>query len=63
MAAIRAYETQFPSGKQRVFGLVESQNRLLGTTAGFDAGEMLIAATTLGIRNVFETICGPPVEN
>ena len=59
LESIRAYETQFPPGKQRVFQLVESQNRLLGTTAGFDAGEMLIAATTLGIKNVFDTICGP----
>lgn len=58
LEAIRAYETQFPPNKQRVFRLVESQNRLLGTTAGFDAGEMLISATTLGIRNVFDTVCG-----
>ena len=57
--AIEAYKTQFPPGKRRIFGLVESQNRLLGATAGFQAGEMLIAATTLGIRNVFETICSP----
>lgn len=58
LESIRAYQTQFPPGKQRVFQLVESQNRLLGTSAGFEAGEMLISATTLGIRNVFETICG-----
>lgn len=56
--SIRAYKSQFPPGKQRVFDLVESQNRLLGTSAGFNAGEMLISATTLGLRNVFETICG-----
>ena len=56
--SIRAYKTQFPPEKQRVFRLVESQNRLLGTSAGFDAGEMLISSTTLGIRNVFETFCG-----
>ncbi len=59
LESIRAYRTQFPPDKQRVFQLVESQNRLLGTTAGFAAGEMLISATTLGIRDVFETICGP----
>lgn len=59
LQAVRQYETQFPTNKQRVFQLVESQNRLLGTSAGFDAGEMLIAATTLGLRNVFDTICGP----
>ena len=58
LEAIRAYKTQFPPGKQRVFQLVESQNRLLGTSAGFAAGELLITSTTLGLRNVFETICG-----
>lgn len=58
LESIRAYQTQFPPGKQRVFELVESQNRLLGTSAGFSAGEMLISATTLGIRDVFGTICG-----
>lgn len=58
LESIRAYETQFPPGKQRVFELVESQNRLLGTSAGFSAGEMLISATTLGIRDVFGTVCG-----
>jgi bacillithiol biosynthesis deacetylase BshB1 len=58
LESIRAYQTQFPPGKERVFQLVESQNRLLGAIAGFQAGEMLISATTLGIRNVFETICG-----
>ncbi|MCP4505346.1 MAG: LmbE family protein [Fuerstiella sp.] len=57
LASIRAYQTQFPATKQRVFQLVESQNRLLGTSAGFEAGEMLINATTLGIRDVFGTIC------
>ena len=58
LKAIDAYKTQFPPEKRRVFKLVESQNRLLGATAGFEAGELLIAATTLGIRNVFETVCG-----
>lgn len=57
LESVRAYKTQFPVGKRRVFDLVDSQNRLLGASAGFKAGEMLISATTLGIRNVFETIC------
>ncbi|MEZ6122551.1 MAG: PIG-L family deacetylase [Planctomycetaceae bacterium] len=57
LAAIEAYQTQFPPGKRRVFSLVESQNRLLGASAGFTAGEMLISATTLGIRDVFRTLC------
>jgi bacillithiol biosynthesis deacetylase BshB1 len=58
IAAIRCYQTQFPPDKQRVFQLVESQNRLLGTSAGFDAGEMLICTTTLGLTDVFGTLCG-----
>ena len=57
LKAIRCYQTQFPPEKQRVFRLVESQNRLLGTSAGFDAGEMLICATTLGLTDVFGTLC------
>ncbi len=56
--SIRAYQTQFPPGKQRVFQLVESQGRMLGASAGFEAGEMLISATTLGLSTVFETLCG-----
>ncbi len=58
IASIRCYQTQFPADKQRVFQLVESQNRLLGTSAGFDAGEMLICTTTLGLTDVFGTLCG-----
>jgi len=57
LASIRAYETQFPPHKQRVFQLVESQSRLLGTSAGFTAGEALISTTTLGIRDVVSAIC------
>ena len=58
IAAIRCYQTQFPPDKHRVFQLVESQNKLLGTSAGFDAGEMLICTTTLGLTDVFGTLCG-----
>lgn len=58
LASIRAYQSQFPPDKQRVFQLVESQGRMLGATAGFDAGEMLVSATTLGLSSVFETLCG-----
>jgi LmbE family N-acetylglucosaminyl deacetylase len=55
--SIQAYRTQFPPQKDRVFRLVEGQGRMLGASAGFDAGELLISATTLGIRNVMETMC------
>ena len=55
--AIRAYKTQFPPGKERVFRLVESQNRFYGTSAGFEAGELLMSSTTLGIRDLVQTLC------
>lgn len=57
LEAIRAYKTQFPPNKQRVFTLVESQNTLLGTSAGFEAGELLISSTTLGIQDLVATVC------
>jgi hypothetical protein len=31
---------------------------MLGASAGFEAGELLIPATTLGLTNVFQTLCG-----
>jgi LmbE family N-acetylglucosaminyl deacetylase len=55
--AIRAYKSQFPPTKQRVFGWVEAQCRLWGQSAGFEAGEVLMSAKTLGISNLVETLC------
>ena len=55
--SIRAYQTQFPPEKDRVFRLVEGQGRMLGASAGFEAGELLISSTTLGLTNVVETLC------
>ena len=55
--SIRAYRSQFPPGKERVFRLVEGQGRMLGASAGFEAGELLISATTLGLTNIVETLC------
>ncbi len=57
IAAIRRYRTQFPKEKERVFRLVESHNRLLGMSAGFLAGELLICTGTLGLTDVFGTLC------
>lgn len=54
--AIRAYETQFPPAKERVFRLVESQNVLYGTSAGFAAGEMFHSATTIGVNDLVQTV-------
>ena len=60
LEAIRAYSSQFPPSKQRVFQLVESNNRMWGTSAGFEAGELLISATTLGITDLVQTVCSSP---
>jgi len=57
LEAIRAYKSQFPPSKDRVFRLVESQNRFYGATAGFEAGEMLISSAPLGIRDLVNTLC------
>ena len=56
LEAVRAYKTQFPPEKERVFQLVESESRLYGLSAGFAAGEMLISATTLGVTDLMATI-------
>jgi LmbE family N-acetylglucosaminyl deacetylase len=56
LLAIRAYQSQFPPAKERVFRLVEAQNRLWGTTAGFEAGELLISASTLGVTDLMQTL-------
>jgi bacillithiol biosynthesis deacetylase BshB1 len=56
LEAIRAYRTQFPPEKERVFRLVESQNRLYGTAAGFEAGELFISATMLGVNDLVRTV-------
>ncbi len=60
LQAIRAYASQFPPAKDRVFRLVEGLNRVFGTGAGFEAGELLIGATTVGIRDLVETLCPEP---
>jgi LmbE family N-acetylglucosaminyl deacetylase len=57
LQAIRAYQTQFPPKKERVFSLVESQNRLFGTAAGFEAGELFVTASMIGVRDLISTIC------
>lgn len=56
LEAVKAYRTQFPQSKERVFRLVESQNRLFGTSAGFEAGELFISATTLGATDLVRTV-------
>lgn len=57
LEAIRAYRTQFPPHKERVFRLVESENRLFGTNAGFEAGELFVTPTTLGVKDLVRAVC------
>lgn len=56
--AIRAYRTQFPPEKERVFRMIESRNRMLGYTAGFEAGELVLTTTGLGVRDLMKTLTG-----
>lgn len=56
LEAIRAYRTQFPPTKERVFRLVEGQNRLYGTSAGFDAGELFVSASVLGVDDLVRAL-------
>lgn len=58
LAAIRAYKSQFPPAKEHVFRLVESQNRLFGESAGFQAGEYFVSASTLGVQDLVKTVLG-----
>jgi bacillithiol biosynthesis deacetylase BshB1 len=57
LAAIRCYRTQFPPHKERVFQLVESTAVVWGMQAGFKAGEVLIPATTLGVKDMMSLLC------
>jgi len=61
LTSIRAYRTQFPPEKDRVFRLVEGQGHMLGASAGFEAGELLISSTTLGLTNVIDALCSTSI--
>jgi len=52
LRAIRAYASQFPPSKERLFRTLEAQNRYYGGSAGFDAGELFLVSTTLGTRDL-----------
>ena len=56
LEAIRAYKTQFPPSKERVYRLVEGQNTYYGSSAGFTQGELFISATTLGVTDLVKAV-------
>lgn len=60
LEAIRAYQTQFPPGKDRVFQLVESQARLLGQTHNVEAGELLISPKPVMVRDLVQMFSQQP---
>lgn len=57
LEAIRAYRSQFPPAKDRVFRTVEAQNRFYGGSAGFEAGELFLSSSTLGTRDMMKLVC------
>lgn len=67
LEAIHCYVTQFPPEKQSIFPRVESWARMLGQTAGFEAGELFVSPRTLGTRDLMGAVFGdvvvsPPSE-
>lgn len=55
--SIRAYQTQFPAAKARVFAAVEAMNRYHGLTAGFEAGELFLTYRTVGVTDLLAWAC------
>lgn len=52
LEAVRAYQTQFPPQKERIFAAIESMNRYHGLTAGFEAGELFLTYRTVGVDDL-----------
>jgi N-acetylglucosamine malate deacetylase 1 len=57
LEAIRAYRSQFPPSKDRVFRLVDGRSKLFGASAGFEAGELFICSTMLGVQDFVQSLC------
>lgn len=57
LQAIRAYKSQFPPAKDRLFQTLEGQNRFYGGSAGFDVGELFLSAATLGTHDLVKMVC------
>lgn len=56
LRAIRAYKSQFPAAKERIFQIVESQNRFYGGSAGCDVGELFFTTSTLGFKDLVKAV-------
>ncbi|QDT38460.1 PIG-L family deacetylase [Stratiformator vulcanicus] len=60
LESIRAYRTQFPPEKERVFDMVRGINGFFGAGAGFKYGEVFLSSTTIGTNDLVRTVL-PPV--
>ncbi len=58
LRAIRAYETQFPPTKARIFHAVDAMARYHGAVAGFEAGELFQTYRTIGVDDLVAWGCG-----
>ena len=54
--AVKAYASQFPPAKDRVFRLVEGQNTFYGGSAGFTYGELFVSSTTIGVTDLVKAL-------
>ena len=60
LKAVRAYKTQFPPAKERVFRMVESHNTLLGATAGVRAAEVFLTTTPHAVGDLYAAMLSQP---
>jgi N-acetylglucosamine malate deacetylase 1 len=58
IAAIRAYESQFPPEKEQLFRLIDGVSRHCGYAAGFEAGELFSMSRPIGTDD-FMRIASP----
>ncbi len=58
MAAVNAYETQFPPTKAPLLERIRTYNRQQGMAAGFEAGEVLAHTMALGTRDLMGLVFG-----
>ncbi|NOX55054.1 MAG: LmbE family protein [Planctomycetes bacterium] len=56
LEAVRAYRTQFPPAKERVFRVIESLSKSFGMVAGFEAGEVFISPTAMGVDDLVRAV-------
>jgi LmbE family N-acetylglucosaminyl deacetylase len=63
LQAIRAYASQFPPAKSRLFRTVEMMNRYFGLTAGFEAGELFMNYRSFGVDDLIRWAAPTPPES